>query len=180
MVEVQKQAGWWVGFTGARDWLSRLSSFLARARQGPEESNMLPKWNKDFNYNIALHYIRDFSFSQHRVFSSWITLVKSVLSLALADMDALEKHMASKRYVLKHMYTAPSTTRSHAMRLQLITGIQRSLFKSVLIYANYAHFLTLDPNRKARNIVFVVYLRGMKREEWVAPIPGRPCLTGLL
>ena len=24
------------------------------------------------------------------------------------------------------------------------------------------------------------YLRGMKREEWVAPIPGRPCLTGLL
>jgi hypothetical protein len=24
------------------------------------------------------------------------------------------------------------------------------------------------------------YLRGMNREEWVAPIPGRPCLTGLL
>lgn len=24
-----------------------------------------------------------------------------------------------------------------------------------------------------------VYLRGMKREEWVAPIPGLPCLTGL-
>lgn len=24
------------------------------------------------------------------------------------------------------------------------------------------------------------YLRGMKREECVAPIPGRPCLTGLL
>jgi hypothetical protein len=24
------------------------------------------------------------------------------------------------------------------------------------------------------------YLRGMKREEWVAPIPGLPCLTGWL
>lgn len=23
------------------------------------------------------------------------------------------------------------------------------------------------------------YLSGMKREEWVAPIPGRPCFTGL-
>merc|ERR1712093_419682 len=23
-----------------------------------------------------------------------------------------------------------------------------------------------------------IYLRGMKREEWVAPIPGLPCLTG--
>lgn len=27
--------------------------------------------------------------------------------------------------------------------------------------------------------VRIVYLRGMKRDEWVAPIPGRPCLTGL-
>lgn len=24
-----------------------------------------------------------------------------------------------------------------------------------------------------------VYFSGMKREEWVAPIPGRPCFTGL-
>ena len=24
-----------------------------------------------------------------------------------------------------------------------------------------------------------VYFRGMNRDEWVAPIPGRPCLTGL-
>ena len=24
------------------------------------------------------------------------------------------------------------------------------------------------------------YLRGMKREEWVAPMPGLPCLTGWL
>ena len=24
-----------------------------------------------------------------------------------------------------------------------------------------------------------IYFNGMKREEWVAPIPGRPCLTGL-
>ena len=23
------------------------------------------------------------------------------------------------------------------------------------------------------------YLRGIKRDEWVAPMPGRPCLTGL-
>lgn len=23
------------------------------------------------------------------------------------------------------------------------------------------------------------YLSGMKREEWVAPMPGRPCFTGL-
>ena len=32
------------------------------------------------------------------------------------------------------------------------------------------------------NVAFIssVYFRGMKREEWVAPIPGRPCLTGLL
>lgn len=24
-----------------------------------------------------------------------------------------------------------------------------------------------------------VYLSGMNRDEWVAPIPGRPCFTGL-
>lgn len=29
------------------------------------------------------------------------------------------------------------------------------------------------------NVAAALYLRGMKREEWVAPIPGLPCLTGL-
>ena len=28
-------------------------------------------------------------------------------------------------------------------------------------------------------IYLLAYLRGIKREEWVAPIPGLPCLTGL-
>lgn len=28
-------------------------------------------------------------------------------------------------------------------------------------------------------VVVVVYFNGIKRELWVAPIPGLPCLTGL-
>lgn len=34
------------------------------------------------------------------------------------------------------------------------------------------------PKKKTVFIGFA-YLRGMNREEWVAPIPGRPCFTGL-
>jgi hypothetical protein len=37
------------------------------------------------------------------------------------------------------------------------------------------------PNAIDQNPVYTsIYLRGMKRDEWVAPIPGLPCLTGRL
>jgi len=56
---------------------------------------------------------------------------------------------------------------SHATgKLLLSRETQRFLFQA-LAAARAQHFQ-------------IVYLRGMKREEWVAPIPGRPCLTGLL
>ena len=38
----------------------------------------------------------------------------------------------------------------------------------------------LTQQHTLQNPLRSVYLRGMKREEWVAPIPGRPCLTGWL
>lgn len=39
-------------------------------------------------------------------------------------------------------------------------------------------YMTYRGNMRKKR--YFVYLRGMKREEWVAPIPGLPCLTGLL
>ena len=48
--------------------------------------------------------------------------------------------------------------------------------------AHKDHSVRLD-HMNARTPPYIlsrVYFRGMKREEWVAPIPGRPCLTGLL
>lgn len=55
---------------------------------------------------------------------------------------------------------------------------------------NHVLLLTILRNFRGKNkkfkidiyaIIFIlrIYFRGIKREEWVAPIPGLPCFTGL-
>ncbi|KAA8573792.1 hypothetical protein EYC84_005348 [Monilinia fructicola] len=52
------------------------------------------------------------------------------------------------------------------------------------LHAVQSHANMMHPSLIAQMIqskcIPIIYLRGMKREEWVAPIPGLPCLTGRL
>ena len=44
-------------------------------------------------------------------------------------------------------------------------------------------YMTWTPSKHRpwiAGLIHLSYFKGMKRDEWVAPIPGRPCLTGLL
>ena len=39
--------------------------------------------------------------------------------------------------------------------------------------------MLMESTQKPEMAEVFFYLRGMNLDEWVAPIPGRPCLTGL-
>lgn len=60
-------------------------------------------------------------------------------------------------------------TQSHAA-VQSSSGVYNDNFQT-------------DWNTNERHITAtvsnIIYLSGMNREEWVAPIPGLPCFTGL-
>jgi hypothetical protein len=75
---------------------------------------------------------------------------------------------------------------------KLQSGWREALLDSFLDYhvMNASMYLSLNSTRldaapqnshtKITSWQAILYFNGMKREEWVAPIPGRPCLTGLL
>lgn len=73
---------------------------------------------------------------------------------------------------------------SHEYRSTNITRYPTSTIKNQILASNPQHnnkhgFLMIQKIFIVNFTLKFIYLRGMNLELWVAPIPGRPCLTGL-
>ena len=89
----------------------------------------------------------------------------------------------------KELYCPQWAGDAHFLRIKSLIGFRKekwelrsafhsqgeqwdSEFSAVFLFIHVPVYKNLSPSSG-------FYLRGMNREEWVAPIPGRPCLTGL-